>query len=122
MRTPQHNSLKRNTNARLDDSSPQIANGAFNFSTLETDDSTDDEFEPRKNGRDPPLWSLQGNRLPQINCQARITINSINSFFGTEPQTIDLRTIFPTIPHHETVRRRSSMWKTPVRYSTLPKY
>lgn len=106
----------------LDESSLDISNGpnSVNFSLLQTDDSTDEEDEVAN--RAPPSWSLKDNRIPTAVSQSNLKLSTVDNFFGTKAEHVDLRELFPNINDEEIKRRRSSMWGTPVRYSVLPKY
>lgn len=98
---------------------------AYSFGMIDTDDSTDDEedvaLKPDKRPP-PPNWSLPVNRTKTIKRQSEVFMNVIDKFFGDAPD-VDLLEIFPNIPIKLLTRRDSSfVWRTPTRYSVLPKY
>jgi inner centromere protein len=54
--------------------------------------------------------------------QANINAAVIDSFFSVKPMTPDLREIFPAIDQRRLKRNSSAVWRTPPRYSQMPKY
>lgn len=89
------------------------------FSILYTDDSTDDEGKMNKK-RSPPAWSK--GRTKHLQIQANVALPVIDAFFSVQARTIDLKEIFPDIEPRRLKRNSSAVWRTPPRYSTLPKY
>ncbi|XP_055621636.1 inner centromere protein [Toxorhynchites rutilus septentrionalis] len=96
----------------------------FNFDMIQTDDSTDDESTNNKNNKRPPLpsWCSKGERLSAIRIQSEIKLKAIDQFFSVSPMTPDLREIFPAIDSRKLKRNSSAVWRTPPRYSQMPKY
>lgn len=97
----------------------------FNFDMIETDDSTDDESSSSsKKTKRPPLpnWCSKEERRLPIRVQSEIKLKVIDQFFSVAPMTPDLREIFPTIDARKLKRNSSAVWRTPPRYSQMPKY
>lgn len=108
-------SSKSDSSAKISRHKLRAAN--FNFDALQTDDETDEE----DNIPYAPQWSKSKNRSDQVIDQEQIDPNIIDRFFGCRAESVDLMAIFPASA--PIVRRRSTaVWKTPPRYSTLPKY
>lgn len=71
----------------------------------------------------PPIWGREDTRRPLIIEQAKVPIEIVDAFFGSQAENVDLSEIFPKISKKQLKRRPSSAkWNTPPRYSTLPKY
>lgn len=99
----------------------------FTFDMIETDDSTDDESSntaPNKKTKRPPLpsWCSKEERRQPMRIQAEIKLKVIDQFFSVAPMTPDLREIFPAIDARKLKRNSSAVWRTPPRYSQMPKY
>lgn len=120
----------------------------FTFDMILTDDSTDDEStSASKKSKRPPLpawcssecplvWmfpivsisnlfqflSTEEERNPTIRTQREIKLKVIDQFFSVAPMTADLREIFPSIDARKLKRNSSAVWRTPPRYSQMPKY
>ncbi|XP_055531414.1 inner centromere protein [Wyeomyia smithii] len=104
---------------------PASKPGYFNFDMIATDDSTDDEtVGANKKTKRPPLppWTSKENRLQPMRIQSQIQLKVIDQFFSVAPMTPDLREIFPTIDARKLKRNSSAVWRTPPRYSQMPKY
>ncbi|XP_065081786.1 calponin homology domain-containing protein DDB_G0272472 [Ochlerotatus camptorhynchus] len=107
----------------------QKSNGAeksyFTFDMIQTDDSTDDEStSAHKKTKRPPLpaWCSKEERNHTIRIQREINLNVIDLFYSVAPMTPDLREIFPSIDARKLKRNSSAVWRTPPRYSQMPKY
>lgn len=95
----------------------------YNFDMLHSDDSTDDEDKlSHKRPYAPPGWSLSRNRGAAIDQQAFLSTKYIDSLFSVQPMSVDLEEIFPRIDKKYLKRNSSVIWKTPPRYSEMPKY
>ncbi|XP_029730736.2 inner centromere protein [Aedes albopictus] len=97
----------------------------FTFDMILTDDSTDDESTSasKKSKRPPlPVWCSKEERNPTIRTQREIKLKVIDQFFSVAPMTADLREIFPSIDARKLKRNSSAVWRTPPRYSQMPKY
>lgn len=94
----------------------------YNFDMLESGDSTDEEGKESRKRPPPPVWSISMNRMPYIICQSRVDTKVIDNFFSVEPREVDLREIFPKIDDKYLRRNSSAVWRTPPRYSLMPKY
>lgn len=97
----------------------------FTFDMIQTDDSTDDESASshKKTKRPPfPAWCSKEDRNQTIRIQREINLNVIDLFFSVAPMTPDLREIFPSIDARKLKRNSSAVWRTPPRYSQMPKY
>ncbi|XP_053688381.1 inner centromere protein [Sabethes cyaneus] len=97
----------------------------FSFDMIATDDSTDDEsVGTSKKTKRPPLppWSTKEHRTQPMRIQSEIQLKIIDQFFSVAPMTPDLREIFPTIDARKLKRNSSAVWRTPPRYSQMPKY
>lgn len=95
----------------------------YNFDMLHSDDSTDEEDKvSHKRPYAPPSWSLSRNRGPAIDQQAFLSTKYIDSLFSVQPMSVNLEEIFPRIDKKYLKRNSSVIWKTPPRYSEMPKY
>lgn len=95
----------------------------YNFDMLHSDDSTDEEGKvSHKRPYPPPSWSLERNRGAAIDQQAFLSTKIIDSLFSVQPMSVNLEEIFPTIDKKYLKRNSSVIWKTPPRYSEMPKY
>lgn len=115
--------LKYDQNKKqLQQKKPNNNNGPkYDFDMLQSDDSTDDETVEKTNRPPVPEWSKPSNRKILLEQQAEVPTKIIDSFFSVQPLTPDLTDIFPSI-HPKYLKRNSSViWKTPPRYSQLPK-
>lgn len=91
----------------------------YGFDALHTDDSTDDEEIDNVINR--PYWSQSNNRNAIVIDQTGIDDKIVENFFGSKAEKVDAMEIFPkSVP--EKRRRSTAIWKTPPRYSVLPKY
>lgn len=115
---------KLRANQRAADMLKQQRNqiGGYTFDMLESGDSTDCEDKETRKRPPPPEWSLKHNRMPLIAEEAKIDSKIIDKFFSVEPREVDLREIFPKIDDKYLRRNSSAIWRTPPRYSTMPKY
>lgn len=96
---------------------------SMNFSSLSTDDSTDEECDDPENFNPKIAWSSQGNVRSVVNQQEYIKHKVVDTLFDGNPMTVNLYELFPDIEPELTIRRRSSVhWTTPPLYSMLPKY
>lgn len=102
-----------------------VQRSRYTFGMLDADDSTDDEDDVhnKPNKRPPPPeWSLPANRVETILRQTNISTVMVDHLFGGAPD-VNLQEIFPEIAQKLLTRRDSSfVWRTPPRYSVLPKY
>ncbi|XP_055858689.1 calponin homology domain-containing protein DDB_G0272472-like [Episyrphus balteatus] len=94
----------------------------YNFNMLHSDDSTDEEGKASYKRPKPPQWSKSSVRADCITCQAYLSSDIIDSFFSVQPMTPDLKAIFPNIDARYLKRNSSAIWRTPPRYSEMPKY
>ncbi|KAL5286650.1 Incenp family protein [Megaselia abdita] len=95
----------------------------YNFDMLNSDDSTDEETKvSHKRPYPPPSWSLERNRGAAIDQQAFLSTKFIDSLFSVQPMSVNLEEIFPRIDKKFLKRNSSVIWKTPPRYSEMPKY
>lgn len=97
-------------------------NTKHDFDTLDTDDSTDDEGKMNKNRGPPPIWSKGSLRRHRIRAQTYFNMNLVDTLFSSQPSTPDLKEIFPDIEPRKLKRNSSAVWRTPPRYSEIPKY
>lgn len=110
------NNNKIDTKKVIIEKAPAYSNDEFNFSMLMTDDDDDDD-------EITPEWSLPSKLSAIVNKQNGLSPQIVDEFFGSQFETVDLFEIFPSIQPKRAKRRKSSMvWKTPPRYSILPKY
>lgn len=105
------------------DSTFTVTHNDFNFSMLQEEDTTDEEDNPSANRPPAPEWSLNEIRYQRVIQQSNLSKQMIDLFFGSKAEEVFLQEIFPGIKKSRMKRRKSSaVWKTPPRYSTLPKY
>lgn len=95
---------------------------AYNFDMLESGDSTDDEGKTSSKRPMPPEWSMSYKRHAVVLAQSRISTKITDKFFSVAPHEVDLREIFPRIDEKYLRRNSSAVWRSPPRYSQLPKY
>ncbi|XP_055921507.1 inner centromere protein [Eupeodes corollae] len=101
---------------------PKVNSNKYNFNMLHSDDSTDEEGKASYKRPKPPTWSKSSVRVDAITCQAYCASDVIDSFFSVQPMTPDLKAIFPNIDARYLKRNSSAIWRTPPRYSEMPKY
>ncbi|XP_026461431.1 inner centromere protein-like [Ctenocephalides felis] len=92
------------------------------FENLQSDYSTDEDEKPTKNNKQRPDWSKPEARQAAIINQARTSTKLVDLLFNVKATTPDLRVIFPGISKDKLNRRSSAVWKTPPRYSMLPRF
>ncbi|KAG5674984.1 hypothetical protein PVAND_004926 [Polypedilum vanderplanki] len=100
----------------------QKDSNTYSFDMLNTDDSTDDESKPSKKRPDPPQWSRKQYRAKLIQVQSFTNSDLLDALFSSQPITVNLKEIFPSIEPRKLVRNSSAVWNTPPRYSQIPKY
>lgn len=116
--------MKRKEQQKLMKSKPQHrVLPKYNFDMLNSDDSTDEEGKvSHKRPYAPPSWSLEKNRGAAIDQQAFLSTKFIDSLFSVQPMSVNLEEIFPRIDKKHLKRNSSVIWRTPPRYSEMPKY
>lgn len=119
LRSKHNESLSRKV---FEKSIQQAYNKKHAFDVLDTDDSTDDEGSVNKKLGPPPVWSKGRTKRFIIDEQSRVTVQAVDDFFSIKPMTPDLQQIFPTIETRKLKRNSSAVWRTPPRYSEIPKY
>lgn len=67
------------------------------------------------------IFSAEARQAAIIN-QARTSTKLVDLLFNVKATTPDLRVIFPGISKDKLNRRSSAVWKTPPRYSMLPRF
>uniref|UniRef100_A0A1B0DLU0 Uncharacterized protein n=1 Tax=Phlebotomus papatasi TaxID=29031 RepID=A0A1B0DLU0_PHLPP len=93
----------------------------YGFDMLYSDDSTDDEGKSSDKRPAPPLWSQKPRRKELMTIQETIDAKLLNGLFLARPMTPDLSEIFPDIDPRYLHRNSSVVWKTPPRFSEIPK-
>lgn len=88
----------------------------------ESDENSSDEENAKSNNRPaPPEWSLTMNRKLNVTNQTEIEHRIIDTFFGSEYESVDMLEIFPLTNPRRAKRRKSSMkWDTPVQVLYVP--
>lgn len=88
----------------------------YNFDSLKTDDSTDEEGSNYSDRPEPPGWSLRENREKQIIGQMHVPINILETFFSYR-QNVALMELFPGVRLKKRCRSRKD-WPTTLRYTS----
>lgn len=91
---------------------------------LPTDDlqDSDEEEENPKHKYVGPIWSQRQNLYPALYAQRHVPTAITKEFFQMQAQTPDLLEIFENVNADILRRNSSAVWRTPPRYSTLPKF
>ncbi|XP_059618904.1 calponin homology domain-containing protein DDB_G0272472 [Phlebotomus argentipes] len=93
----------------------------YGFEMLCSDDSTDDEGKSSAKRPTPPLWSVRPHRDELVAIQELLPPKIADTLFMAAPMTPNLKEIFPSIDPKDLHRNSSAVWKTPPRFSDLPK-
>ncbi|GLV40169.1 Inner centromere protein [Carabus blaptoides fortunei] len=85
----------------------------------EDSDSSSENVKPRVPG---PSWGQKKQLVPHLLMMRHVPRQFIETFFQMQPTTPDLRQIFESVDERTLRRNSSAVWRTPPRYSTLPKF
>ncbi|GAB0100458.1 hypothetical protein DMENIID0001_165020 [Sergentomyia squamirostris] len=93
----------------------------YGFDMLCSDDSTDEEGKSSDKRPPPPLWSMKPRRQEFGQIQDYLFTEIEDKLFMVQPRTPNLQEIFPDIDPRNLHRNSSAVWRTPPRYSQIPK-
>ena len=77
---------------------------------LQSDDSTDEEDDPRK---PIPLWAQDNNLMPTIERQEERPLNASMAVFSRDADPVNLGRIFKTKKQRFFKRTSSAQWSSP---------
>ncbi|KAK3921205.1 Inner centromere protein [Frankliniella fusca] len=82
----------------------------YGLDDVHTDDSSDEEENPKKT---LPKWAVASARAVELHLQHEISHSQMFTFFGSKKSTPDLGMIFQDVDKRILTRRSSAVWNSP---------